>query len=192
MIRINLLLVRETRHTETVKQQVILLLLFLAVTVVIMGGGQWYLVSVIHSAKSSISQAEAEISLLKAKIGQIDNLRKLQEEVRKKLDVLKQLRANKTGPVKRLATLSDAVPDKVWVTRYTETGEMISISGIAFSEELIAEFMRNLETSRQFHQIELLVSEQMDMSGVKVKRFDLTCQLGGRKKEEPKPSQAPM
>ncbi len=191
MIKINLLLVREARQKESVKQQFSILLLFLAITVVIMGGIQWFMVSRINFTKGSITRAEGEISQLKAKIGQIDNIKKLQAEVRKKLDVLKQLRADKSGPVKRLAALSDAVPDKVWLTRYAEAGDGISISGTAFSEALIADFMRNLEASRQFHQVELLVSEQVDLSGVKVKRFDLTCKLGARRNEEPKIQRPP-
>jgi type IV pilus assembly protein PilN len=191
MIKINLLLVRGAKKKETVKQQIIILILFLVVTVVIMGGIYLYLLGKISSTKTSITKAEGEIQQLKAKIGQIDTIKKLQEDVRKKLDVLNQLRVGKTGPVKRLAALSDAVPDKVWITRYSETGESVSIGGIAYTEELIADFMRNLEASRQFSTVELLVSEQVDVSGIKAKRFDLTCKLGVPKKEEPKPQQPP-
>jgi type IV pilus assembly protein PilN len=186
-----LLLVRGAKKKETINQQIIVLVLFLVVTVVIMGGIYLYLLSKISSTKAAISQAETEIQQLKAKIGQIENLKKLEEEVRKKLDVLNQLRVGKTGPVKRLAALSDAVPDKVWVTKYTESGESLSISGIAYTEELIADFMRNLEASRQYSLVELLVSEQVDVSGVKAKRFDLTCKLGAPRKVEPNPQQPP-
>ena len=191
MIKINLLLVRGAKKKETVKQQIVILILFLVVTVVIMGGIYFYLLGKISSTKTSITKAEGEIQQLKAKIGQIDTIKKLQEDVRKKLDVLNQLRVGKTGPVKRLAALSDAVPDKVWITRYTETGESVSIGGIAYTEELIADFMRNLEASQQFSLVELLVSEQVEVSGIKAKRFDLTCKLGVLKKEEPKPLQTP-
>jgi len=190
MIKINLLLVRESRKKETVKQQATLLLLFLALTVVVMIGIQLYLISRINATKSAIVQAENEIKQLKVKIGQIDNIKKLQEDVRKKLEVLKQLRNDKQGPVKRMAALSDAVPDKVWISKYAEAGDLISISGLAYTEELIADFMRNLEATRQFHQVELLVSEQVDMAGVKIKRFDLTCKIGrATGKEAPKPQQ---
>jgi type IV pilus assembly protein PilN len=85
--------------------------------------------------------------------------------------------------------LSDTVPEKVWLTRYAEGGDSVSIGGIAYTEELIADFMRNLETSQQFSSVELLVSEQVDVSGIKAKRFDLTCKLGPLRKEEPKPQQ---
>ncbi len=189
MIKINLLLVREARHKENSRQQINILIFFLAVTVLIMVGIQLYLVSRIHSAKLSITKAESEVAQLKSKIGQIENIKKLQEEVQKKLDVLKQLRAGKSGPMRRLAALSDSLPDKVWLTRYTETADAVSIGGIAYTEELIADFMRNLDASGQFHQVELLVSEQMELSGVKLKRFDFSCKLGAPRKETLKPQQ---
>jgi type IV pilus assembly protein PilN len=191
MIKINLLLVRGAKKKETVKQQIIILALFLVITLVIMGGVYFYLLGKISSTKDAITQSENEIQQLKTKIGQIENLKKLQEEVQKKLDVLTQLRVGKIGPVKRLAALSDSVPEKVWLTRYTESGESVSIGGIAYTEELIADLMRNLEATQQFSQVELLVSEQVDLSGVKAKRFDLTCKLGVLKKDEPKPQQPP-
>ena len=189
MIKINLLLVRGAKKKETIKQQITILVFVLVVSVVVMGGIYLYLVGLIKSTKTEIVQAETEIQQLKAKIGQIENLKKLEDEVRKKLDVLNQLRVGKTGPVKRLAALSDTVPDKLWLTRYNESGDSITISGIAYTEELIADFMRNLEGSHQFFQVELQVSEQIVVSGVKAKRFDLSCKLAAPKKEEPKPQQ---
>jgi type IV pilus assembly protein PilN len=191
MIKINLLLVRGAKKKETIKQQISILVLVLVVFAAIMGGIYLYMVGMIKSTKTEIAQAETEIQQLKAKIGQIENLKKLEEEVRKKLDVLNQLRVGKTGPVKRLAALSDTVPEKLWLTRYNESGDSITISGIAYTEELIADFMRNLEASHQFFQVELQVSEQVDVSGVKAKRFDLSCKLAAPKKEEPKPQQPP-
>ena len=190
MIKINLLLARGAKKKESIKQQIAILVIVLVVSVAVMGGIYLFLLGMIKSTKTEITQTETEIQQLKAKIGQIENLKKLEEEVRKKLDVLNQLRLGKTGPVKRLAALSDTVPDRLWLTRYNESGDSIAISGIAYTEELIADFMRNLEASRQFFQVELQVSEQVEVSGVKAKRFDLSCKLAP-KKEEPKAQQPP-
>jgi type IV pilus assembly protein PilN len=134
----------------------------------------------ISAAKEEISKSEDEIRRLKEKIGEINNLKKLQAEVQKKLDILNQLRQNKTGPSKRLAKLSDAVPEKTWLTRYAENGNDISLAGVAFNEELIAEFMRNLQASGEFTNVELLVSEQTEIGGMKAKRFELSCILKPR------------
>ena len=111
--------------------------------------------------------------MLKAQIGKIKELEKLKADVTKKLDVLNQLRRERTGPVSRLLTISQAVPDKLWLTRYAESGTSVSVSGVAFTEELIADFMRNLEQSPDFKNVELVVSEQAIVSGMKLKKFDL-------------------
>jgi len=91
--------------------------------------------------------------------------------------VLAQLRKNKTGPAQRLATLSDITPDQLWLTGYAESGDNIKIAGIAISEDLIAQFMRSIQASNDFTGVELIVSEQKEISGSKVKSFELTCRL---------------
>lgn len=185
MIKINLLPVRASKKKETTRQQISILII--SVIGVLAVGLSLYSLTLakISATKDEVSKSEQEIQQLKAKIGQIDNIKKLQAEVKKKLDVLNQLRKEKSGPASRLAKLSDAVPEKLWLTKYTENAGNVSISGIAFSEDLIAEFMRNLQASDDFTNIDLQVSEQSEISGTKVKKFDITFILKGLKKEEP-------
>lgn len=185
MIKINLLPVRATKKKESAKQQLLIfivtLVAFLAVAMAV------YSVTLIRikSAKNDIEKSDQEIQRLKKVIGEIDNIKKLKEEVKKKLDVLNRLRKEKTGPAIRLAKLSEATPEKLWLTKYVESGTNISIAGIAFNEELIAAFLRNLQSSGEFANVELQVSEQVELSGVKAKKFDISCSLQAAKKEEP-------
>jgi type IV pilus assembly protein PilN len=139
----------------------------------------------IKSCKSEITSSENELAALKKKIGEIDNLKKLQAEVQKKLDILNQLRKGKTGPALRLARISDIVPEKMWLTKYQESGATVAISGLAYSEELIADFMRSIQSSEEFGNVELQVSEQQEVNGIKLKKFDLSCVIKMEKKEEP-------
>lgn len=177
MIRINLLPVRASRKKETIRQQVSILAL--SATGVLLIGICLYLLLLakINATKSQIDSAETQIRQLKTKIGAIDNLKKLQAEVKKKLDVLSQLRKEKSGPANRWAALSDAVPEKLWLTKYTENGNNVSVSGFALSEELIAIFMKNLQASGSFTNVELQVSEQSTVGKQTAKRFDLAFQL---------------
>jgi len=75
-------------------------------------------------------------------------------------------------------------PDQLWLEKYRESDGQISISGLAFNEELIAQFIRALEASPEYEKVDLLVSEQKDVSGNKLKRFDLTFRI-----EAPAPHQ---
>ncbi len=189
MIKINLLPLRAAKKKENAKQQIAIAILAVAAILIIAIVVYTVTLAKISATKGEIARAEQEITNLKAKIGEIDNLKKLQAEVRKKLEVLSQLRKDKAGPSKRLAKLSDATPDKVWITKYMESSTNVSIAGVAQNEDMIAEFMRKLVETKEFFNVELMLSEQAEMSGVKVKKFELSCSLIEKKDDASKPAQ---
>ena len=177
MIKINLLPVRAAKKKETAIQQLSLFgfaIALVALVVIMLYGlklGQ------ISSAKTDISVANIKINELKTKIGKLEELKKFKEQVKKKLDILAQLRKNKTGPAQRLATLSDITPEKLWLTAYAESNDNVKLSGVAYTEDLIAQFMRSVQTSNDFTGVELIVSEQKEISGTKLKSFELAFKL---------------
>ena len=177
MIKINLLPIRAARKKETAIQQIIIFCASLVLVAVIVAGMYAFKQMQISSTKNDIAEANRKINELKTKIGKLQELKTLKEQVKKKLDILAQLRKNKTGPAHRLATLSDITPDQLWLTGYGENGSSIKITGIAYTEDLIATFMRSLEASTDFMGAELVVSEQIDSGGTKLKRFEITCKL---------------
>ena len=178
MIRINLLPVRAAKKKETAIQQIAIASVVLVLIVVTVTSLYVFKRIQVATAKNEITLANKRIEELKAKIGKLEELKTLKENVKKKLDVLSQLRKNKTGPAHRLATLSDLTPDKLWITSYGESGQEVKISGIAFTEELIAQFMKALEASNDFMMVELLVSEQTAVgTETKLKKFDLAMKL---------------
>jgi len=189
MIKINLLPVRAAKKRESAVQQIAIFcvsVLSVAAIVVCL-----YIVKRVQvsTAHDDISAANARIMELKKRIGKLEELKTLKDQVKKKLDVLVQLRKNKTGPAERLATLSDITPEQLWLTGYTENGNVVKLSGIAYTEELIATFMRSLEASKDFTGVELVVSEQIDSGGIKLKKFEMTCKL--KTSVTPQPETAP-
>jgi type IV pilus assembly protein PilN len=182
MIKINLLPVRASKKKETIRQQLSILVLSVVGVLVVMLA-LWVMTRTkIANTRTQIDSAQSQLNSLKSKIGTINNIKKLQADVKKKLDVLNTLRHGKTGPAARLAALSDAVPEKLWLTRYTENGAGVSVSGYALTEDLIAVFMKNLQASGAFTNVELQVSEQTETAGVKAKRFDLAFQIKQQQK----------
>jgi type IV pilus assembly protein PilN len=177
MIKINLLPVRAAKKKESAVQQITILCVSVTLVLIVFSVLYGLKVGQISSAKSDISAANNKITELKAKIGKLEELKKFKEQVKKKLDILTQLRKNKTGPAQRLATISDITPDKLWLTGYSETGDSVKLNGVAYTEELIAQFMRSIQASKDYTGVELIVSEQKDLSGSKVKAFELSFKL---------------
>lgn len=186
MIRINLLPFRASKKKETASQQLIVIGIIVLIALTVIGAVYYVTLGKISSTNQEIARANEELTNLKKKLGEIDNLKKLQAEVQRKLDILNQLRKEKTGPAIRLARMSDIVPEKMWLTRYQESGLSVTISGLAYNEELIAEFMRSIQASQEFGKVELQVSEQQEVGGVKLKKFDLTCVIKVSTPAEPK------
>jgi type IV pilus assembly protein PilN len=191
MVKINLLPVRTNKKKETVKQQILVFVLAVAGCIVACVVLYSVTLAKISTTKQEILKSEKKISDLKVKIGEIDNIKKLQDDVRRKLDVLNQLRKNKTGPARRLANICDSVPEKVWLTKYIESSTTTSIAGIAYNEELIADLMRNLMATGDFDAVELQVSEQHEVVGVKAKKFELLCLLKASQSARPQDGGTP-
>jgi type IV pilus assembly protein PilN len=177
MIKINLLPVRAAKKKETAIQQVSIFCFSIAVVVLVVVALFGLKLGQISSAKNDITAANVKINELKAKIGKLEELKKFKEQVKKKLDVLAQLRKNKTGPAQRLATLSEITPDKLWLTAYVESNDNVKLSGVAYTEDLIAQFMRSVQASNDYTGVELVVSEQKEISGTKLKSFELAFKL---------------
>jgi len=177
MIKINLLPVRAAKKKETAIQQISIFCFSIVLVAVILMALYGLKLGQISSAKNDISSANIKINELKTKIGKLEELKKFKEQVKKKLDVLAQLRKNKTGPAHRLATLSDITPDKLWLTVYAENNDSVKLAGVAYTEDLIAQFMRNVQASNDYTGVELVVSEQKEISGTKLKSFELAFKL---------------
>lgn len=85
MVRINLLPVRTSKKKESAKQQLALLVVSVAVVLVAGLGLYGYAQARIKSVQNEISTAENDLQQLKSKIGQLENLKKLKDEVLKSL-----------------------------------------------------------------------------------------------------------
>ncbi len=175
MIRINLLPVRAAQKKEKLRSQVSVLVLCLVAMLLACGGLYATIVMDIDRQKAQISQINAEISQLNAKIGQVGRYKKLQDELRSKLEVLQQLKVAKSGPVRLLDELSRILPKTLWLTSFRESGGAISLNGIGSNERTVADFMQKLEQSPFYQNVELQVTEQISQDGLKLQKFSLSA-----------------
>ena len=160
MIRINLLPVKAAQKKEKLRGQLIILavsvILASAACVAVYGA----VLSKIDVEKESIAQKEGEINRLRKTIGEVAHFKKLQQELQAKLDTLEKIKTARSGPVRLLDELSKSLPDKLWLVSFKESGGNITLSGIGLKEEIVAEFLRNLESSPYYQNVELKVIEQ--------------------------------
>ena len=177
MIRINLLPVRAAQRKERLRSQ--LSIFFLCVILSCIACGALYI-----QKSAAINNVEAEIATinqknkeLRKKIGQVKDYEKKKADLEKKLAVLDKLKAGKSGPVRLLDELSAALPDKLWLTKFSEKSGAINLAGVADSENTVAVFMKRLDSSPYYKNVELSVTEQTKAGDRKMQKFTLNCSV---------------
>lgn len=176
MIRINLLPVRAAQKKARMQGQLILLVLSLVFVCLICGGLYTSVAVKISAEKKEIAEIDKEIMRLRKTLGEVAQFKKLQKEFQGKLDVLAKLKEKKTGPVHLLDELSRVLPEKLWLSTVKESGGGVSIKGVGLNEETVARFLRDLEASPYYQQVELKVTEQTKQGSLKLQKFDIFCQ----------------
>jgi len=177
MIRINLLPVKAVQKREMLRGQLIVVVLALALVLVACGGVYSMLLGKMSSEQKMIAAKESEISHLRKSIGEVGRFKKLQKELRGKLEVLDKLKKGRTGPVHLLDELSRSVPEKLWLESFSESNESIALRGTGTDEETVATFLRDLEASPYYRNVELQGVEQRTQGAQKFNTFSVKAQV---------------
>ncbi|RME26412.1 MAG: hypothetical protein D6798_06740 [Deltaproteobacteria bacterium] len=177
MIRINLLPVRTTKRQEAVRSQLLMAGTGAIALVVVLVLFHMVMITRVATAESDVRELKAEVERMKTVAAQAEQEQKLKEDLQRKLDVIKRLNANRTGPVRMLDELADATPEKLTLTSLDEDKGRLRISGYAVSNEVISQFLSNLEQSDYFEDVYLNSIEQQDKDNVSVKVFSVTARL---------------
>jgi type IV pilus assembly protein PilN len=175
MVRINLLPVRVSKKKERGQQELILFALVLAFGIV--ANYLWInsRAGEFESKKKKLQSTQAEISQLDRIIGEVKNIKDQQAQLREKLEVLGQLKAGRTGPVRMLDELATLTPKRLWLTRLEEKSGLLSFSGNAASIDEVSEFMSALRASRYFKNVELDKTTAKVEKAFRLVEFKLTA-----------------
>ena len=177
MIRINLLPVRATARLDSVKRELVLVGAALSVMLLLMGSAYLVVGSQASDLRAENDKLQQEIANLKAIVVEVDEFEQKKEEYNRKLDVIAKLKAGQEGPVHMLDELSLATPEKLHLESLKERNQLIELGGLAVSNEIIAQFLTNLQRSPWFTNVELDGIDQVDVDGYKLKRFVVTARV---------------
>jgi type IV pilus assembly protein PilN len=177
MIRINLLPVEEAQRAAGRRQELALGTLIIAVAVLgLVAAHLWQGVRV-TSARRELRRLTSEIASIEGPYSDALRIEQQKQELREKLRVIGQLEAKKVGPVRILADLSSATPDKLWLTEFADTNGTLKLTGLGVDEQTVADFLRRLGTLPFFRSVDLDETSQVDQDGAKLKKFVIRGQI---------------
>lgn len=185
MIRINLLQFRSARTKENIRRQLSISLLVVIMTLVSLFGVYLLLSNQIDDLNSRITTTTAELEKYDKINREIEEIKKKLENLNKKMDVIRQLEANRYEPVRLLEILTQTVIEKrMWFTLMETKPEAVAINGIAMDDKTVADFMVRLEGCGLFSAVSLKTLKQVEVQKTALKSFEISCQKKPLKKAE--------
>jgi type IV pilus assembly protein PilN len=178
MIKINLLPYRAQRKKQHIVEH--LIIAGLACLPVILGIIISFLVInfKISGLDNTIATTTQEIKRQQATVEKIKVFKEKKEALLKKMDIIKTLQKNKSGPVHILDQLAVNLPGKLWLLGIKQTGMNLNLEGYAFDNQSISRYMVNLEKSPYFKSVDLekISTEEQKGTRAPLKKFSLKCQ----------------
>ena len=178
MIKINLLPVRAARKKENIRWQISVFFLMIAFGIVVMAYMAMSMSRNISDMNAKIEEAEKELKELQAISKQVQEIKNKLKKLQAKMDIIQKLETSRTRSVRILDSLAGlVVADRMWLTSLTETGGTMNVKGMAMDNKTVADFMKNLEGSPYFKNVNLISSKQVQQRKIagKFKEFTITC-----------------
>ncbi len=124
--------------------------------------------------REQIQIKQREKAKLQGVLKELEENKKKKEILTQKTQVIEQLIAKQIIPVKLMDLIVKTIPDKVWLTKLKFNGNQIMIEGRALNNNLIANFIANLESTDFFRDVQLISSKKLSKArkNIKVDVYD--------------------
>jgi type IV pilus assembly protein PilN len=177
MIRINLLPVRAKKKRNTSLYQLVAMSGGLVFVLLLAAIAHFAFANRIADQEKKIADGDAEIKRLEKIIGEVKELDQQKSRLLNQLAVIDKLEKGKRGPVRVLDELSNAIPKRVWLVSFQEAGGGLSLKGAAIDNADISEFMRALQKSPYFTDVNLRFTQSDTREGVSIYNFEVGCKV---------------
>jgi type IV pilus assembly protein PilN len=181
MIRINLL--KEEPRAPAVREEAVkerkpfpmtsLLGLFVVVAIAI-GFLQF---NALKKERNLLNSVEEEKNKLKDVVSKLETVKEQQALIVRKIDLINQLKSQQGIAVNIMDELSKHIPYWVWLTEVTYSKQSLQIRGRAIDNNLISDYIYNLETSPYFSDVNLQSSTRRESKGNEFYDFSMTAAL---------------
>ncbi len=126
--------------------------------------------------RNLLKEAQEEKEQLQDVLVKLEKLEEQKSLLERKIKLINLLKSFQEVAVKIMDELSKNIPDWVWLTETKYSEQTVEIKGNALSNNLIADYILNLENSPYFNNVNLISSTQKTIRNDQYLEFSLTAQ----------------
>lgn len=132
----------------------------------------------VSSLNRDVVDLREEVRSIQPQVDRVRRLTAQREDLERRLDIIRSLDQGRFLSVRVLDNISREVPRYCWLTSVQQLGlGGVTISGITFSNLIVADFMMRLERSEMFANIDLAQTNKGQIDSREVMEFSITAQL---------------
>jgi type IV pilus assembly protein PilN len=172
MIRINLLgterrpSVRKAIVFDVGQRLTVAAIAIVATTVAVVGWWFWSLRNGSAQVDAEIAAARQEETRLRSLLAEVQKFEAQRTMVQERVALIEQLRSGQSIPVQLLDHISRSLPDMLWLTTLTQTGDEVTMQGRSTTLIALSDFVGNLGGNQIFQRpIEIMNSQVQPPSG---------------------------
>ncbi len=177
MAQINLLPWRDERRQELKKEFLTVIAFVFALSVGLVLLGDRIVNSQLEEQKGRNSFLSDQIVILDKQVEEIRDLQKKRNKLLDRMRVIQELQGNRPIIVRILDQLVRTIPDGVFYTKLSSQDKVITLSGIAESNNRVSSLMRRLDGSDWLAEPNLDVVKASPDYGDQAATFDLTVKV---------------
>ncbi|MEZ4703606.1 MAG: PilN domain-containing protein [Bdellovibrionota bacterium] len=160
MIRINLIPTKAARKKESAMIQLGVAVIGIAFACAVCAFQNYRVQKKIEAEQIEINQIKSELKKLKSVIAQVEAFKAEKKNLQSKIDTIKNLNTQRTGPVRFLQEFSEILPERTWITVFKEVDKKLTLEGESVDGPAITRFIDNMKESNFFTEVELKKVEQ--------------------------------
>jgi type IV pilus assembly protein PilN len=133
--------------------------------------------NIIKNLNIQIEHTRQELRKLDEVVKLVKELDRKRKDLDARIEIIRDLNRGRFEKTKLLYTISSLLPDYCWFQNMEVKGTLITVKGITFSNQVIADLMRKMQGSKMFGAVELknIVGKEVDDHSVM--EFDLSSNL---------------
>jgi type IV pilus assembly protein PilN len=171
--RINLLDWRAERRALRKRQFLLMTGLAAAASVATVLLGMLVMDGAVDRQRQRNAYLQTQIGELDKQIKEIQELEKVRQNLLARMRVIEELQQSRSASVHFFDEIVNTLPDGIFLTGIKQSGNNVTIDGIAESNGRISAYMKNLDASPWFREPRLVVIKTSDKNKLHLSEFQL-------------------
>lgn len=176
-IRINLLPHRQIKRAEQQRQFGLMAATVLILGLAIIFTGYTYIGTDVAAQASRNQRLKDAIAKLDNEIKEIDGLKAKIGELKDRIQAVESLQNNRSRAVVMLDEIARQIPEAVALKNLKQTGDLITMEGMADTNARVAVLVKNLSNSTILYSPQLIQIVSFNQNNQKMSAFTMTVRL---------------